>query len=286
VVQRRLTDGGRLYVRVRGFGNSVGAYRLTLERLDPVACDDSLESDDVTPRLVAVGNVDGAAGGPLVETRGLCVGGALSDQDRWAVDVLDFERLVATATTLDGLRLVLQIEDETGAVRARSPIGVGGAAVSAPALVAAGQTERLFVRAFSEQGQIGTYTIRLFKENEGSCPVDRLEPNDTLGTRGPLPADDEVVTICESDEDFFILPGAAGKRAFVDLTFAHGDADLDVQLLGLDGVQILATSDTASDNESLEAILPLDGDYTVRVFSLTSGARARYFITTRLESPE
>lgn len=286
LVQRRLLEGGRLYVRVRGFGNSAGPYRLTLNRLEPVACVDSLEPDDVTPRSVVVGNVDGASPQPLVEDRGLCVGGALGDQDRWAIDVLDFERLVATATTADGLRLVLQIEDAAGAVRARSAIGVGGAAVSAPARVDVGQSERLFVRAFSEQGQIGTYTIRLFKENEGSCPVDRLEPNNTVSGRGPLPADDELVTICESDEDFFILPGSAGKRAIVDLTFAHGDADLDVQLLGLDGVQLLATADSASDNESLETILPLDGDYTIRVFSLTSGARARYFINTRVESPE
>jgi hypothetical protein len=286
VVGRRLVNGGRMYVRVRGFGNSVGPWRLTLTRLGAIACEDTLEPDDVTPRSVVVGNVDGAVNAaPLIEQRGLCQGGALADQDRWAVDVLDFERLVATATT-ENVRLVLQIEDATGAVRARSPIGVGGAAVAANAIAPAGGSETLFVRAFSEQGQVGPYAVRLFKENQGSCPVDAREPNDTVAGRGPLPAPDEVVTICESDEDFFILPGTAGKRATIDLTFAHGDADLDVQLLGLDGTQILGTADSASDNERLEVILPLDGDYTVRVFSLSSGARARYFINASVESPE
>jgi hypothetical protein len=128
--------------------------------------------------------------------------------------------------------------------------------------------------------------VRLFKENQGSCPVDGREPNDTVAGRVALPAVDEVLTICESDEDFFVLTGTAGKRATIDATFAHGDADLDVQLLGLDGSQILATADSASDNEHLEVILPLDGDYTVRVFSLTSGARARYFLNASVESPE
>jgi hypothetical protein len=286
VVGRRLVNGGRLYVRVRGFGNSTGAWRLTFFPLGEIACSDALEPDDRAPRHVVVGNVDGAAStAPLVEQRGLCQGGALADQDRWAVDVLDFERLVATATS-DTVRLVLQIEDADGAVRARSPIGVGGATVSADAIAPIGGSETLFVRAFSEQRQIGPYTMRLFKENQGSCPDDDLEPNDSVARRGPLPAAGEVLTICESDEDFFVLSGTAGKRATIDVTFAHGDADLDVQLLGLDGTQILGTADSASDNEHLEVILPLDGDYTVRVFSLTSGARARYFLNVSVESPQ
>ena len=116
--------------------------------------------------------------------------------------------------------------------------------------------------------------------------VDARERNNSVATRGLLPAVDEVVSICESDEDFYVLPGTAGKKATVDLTFAHGDADLDVQVLGLDGVQILATADSSSDNEHLEALLPLDGDYTVRVFSLSSGARARYFVRAVVESPQ
>jgi hypothetical protein len=290
VVQRRLFDGGRVYVRVRGFANSNGAYTLTLARLAPVGCTDALEAgpdplvvDDTVPRLVVVPNVDGAGGAtPLVQERGLCRGGALPDVDRWAVDVEDFERLVVTATAETGLRLRLTIEDAAGVVLAVSPIGQGGAAVS---LDARGP-ETLFVRAASPGGQLGSYTVRLSKENQGSCPVDAREPNNSVATRGPLPAVDEVVSICESDEDFYVLRGTAGKKATVDLTFAHGDADLDVQVLGLDGVQILATADSSSDNEHLEALLPLDGDYTVRVFSLSSGARARYFVRAVVESPQ
>jgi hypothetical protein len=209
---------------------------------------------------------------------------SVADADRWAVSVLDFERLVASATTSE-LRLVLHIEDDVGAVLARSPIGVGGATVSADATVGVGLSQTLFVRAFSEQGQVGPYTIRLFKENQGSCAPDDAEPNDAITTRKALPSSDALLTICESDEDFFLLTGVAGKRATIDATFSHGDADLDVQLLGLDGRQILATADSASDNEHLEVILPLDGEYTVRVLSLTSGARARYTLSAVVESP-
>jgi hypothetical protein len=284
-VGRRLVNGGRLYVRVRGFGNSVGAWRLTVARLGAITCTDALEPDDAAPRIISVGNIDDDIDDAVVfENRGLCQGGALADADRWAVSVLDFERLVASATTNE-LRLVLQIEDDDGAVLARSPIGVGGATVSADATVGVGLTETMFVRAFSEQAQVGPYAIRLFKENQGSCAPDDAEPNDAITTRSALPSPDTLLTICESDEDFFVLTGVAGKRATIDATFSHGDADLDVQLLGLDGRQILATADSASDNEHLEVILPLDGEYTVRVFSLTSGAKARYTLSAVVESP-
>jgi hypothetical protein len=58
-----------------------------------------------------------------------------------------------------------------------------------------------------------------------------------------------------------------------------------VQLIGLDGRQILATSDSQSDNERIEHVLPLDGDYTIRVFSLSSGEVADYLIDAVLSSP-
>ncbi len=283
VVEQRVQAGGRVYVRVRGFGNSNGPYTMTLERLLPVGCTDTLEPDDDTPRLVVVPNVDGALGAvPLVEERGLCAGGALNDSDRWAIAVEEFERIVAVAVTADpGLRMSLAIENETGAVLKTSAIGQGGAAVSFDATA----TGTLHVRAFSQGGQIGNYTIRLSKENQDGCPQDALEPNNTPATRSALPAPTDVVTICESDEDFYVLSGTAGKKAVIDVTFAHGDGDLDVQLLGLDGVQILGTADSLTDNEHLEVLLPLDSDYTIRVFSLSSGARSRYFLSTTVETP-
>ena len=56
-------------------------------------------------------------------------------------------------------------------------------------------------------------------------------------------------------------------------------------MLGVDGRQILATSDGQSDGEHLEVLLPIDGTYPIRVFSLTSGAQSRYTLSTALVSP-
>ena len=283
VVQQRSIDGGRVYVRVRGFANSNGPYTLRLQRLAPVGCVDAFEPDDVA-RVVVAPNVDSAAApAPYTERRGLCVGGALADVDRWSVTVQDFERLTATVVPVEpGLRLSVRILDAAGVERGQSAIGEDGATVAVDAIA---DEDVLFVEVSSPQGQIGAYDFTLKTRNQDRCPVDDGEPNNTVATRSALPAAAEVVSICESDEDFYVLPGTRGKKVVVDVTFRHGDGDLDVQLLGLDGRQILATADSSSDNEQIVHVLPLDGDYTIRVFSLSSGAVADYFIDTVLLSP-
>ena len=285
VVERRFVTGGRFFVRVRGFANARGPYTLLLEQLAPLVCSDGLEPDDDTPRTLAVPNV--ASGAPVVEQRMLCGSGAVADVDRWQVLVEDFERLVVQARPADAsLRVILTIEDAAGHVLARSPSGTGASSVSFDATT----TGPLFVRAAGAFGQRGRYTVTLSRENQTSCAPDAFEPNDTPATRAALPdavggASDITATICESDEDHYALTGVAGKRAVIDLAFLHGQGDLDLQLLGLDGRQILATSDGQTDDEHIEALLPVDGVYTIRVFSLTSGAKSRYTLSTSLQAP-
>jgi hypothetical protein len=281
IVERRFVEPTTVFVRVRGFGNGRGPYTLQMDRLAPLVCSDAFEPDDDAPRIVQPLNSTASGSAGVVEGRALCSAG-VADADRWAVDLLDFERVVAVAAPDDGdLRVVLTVEDEAGVVLARSPSGQGASSVGFDAVTAG----RVYLRAVGAFGQVGTYTATIRKENRGSCAPDAREPNDTVATAAPLPDVNEVVTICESDEDLFVLPGVAGKRAVVDLAFRHGDGDLDLQLLGIDGRQILATSDSQSDGEHLEVLLPVDGNFTVRVFSLTSGARSRYTLTTALVSP-
>ena len=286
VLHQRFLDDARVFVRVRAFGNSAGRYQLVLNREPPFVCSDALEPDDATPRVITVPNTTASGQAPLVQQRALCGNGALSDVDRWSIDVEDFERLVITARPADDdLRVVLTVEDEAGVVLKRSATGPGPSALGFDA-TASGP---LFVRAAGAFGQIGNYTISLSTENQTDCSPDGLEPNDTVAGRVALVADGTstatAASVCESDEDYYAVDGLAGRRIIIDLTFLHGDADLDLQLLGLDGVQILATSDGQVDGERVEAILPLDGVYTIRVFSLTSGAKTQYGLTTEIVSP-
>ena len=284
-LRQRFLGATRMFVRVRSFANSTGRYRLLINREPPFVCSDALEPDDDAPRLIIAPNTS-AGQAPLVEQRSLCGAGALSDVDRWQVNVEDFERLVVTARPSDeDLRVVLSVENAAGDVLKRSAIGPGPSALGFDATA----TGPLFVRAAGAFGQVGDYQIAFSTENQSGCSPDDFEPNDTVAGRVTLIPDGTSTStaagICESDEDYYAVEGAAGKRIIIDLTFLHGDADLDLQLLGLDGVQILATSDGQVDGERIEAILPLDGIYTIRVFSLTSGARTQYGLTTEIESP-
>lgn len=283
-LQKRFINGGRVLVRVRPFANQRGPYELTLRRLPPFVCSDAFENDDATARAIVVPNtVSGLP--PVSESRAICGNAALPDADRWQVDVEDFERLVVRALPADDdLRVVLAVEDAAGVQLKRSAIGPGASALGfdAPA------TGTYFVRATGAFGQTGNYTVLLSKENQTACAPDAAEPNDTRATLRALPAGDATTftgDICESDEDFFGASASAGKLLTVELSFLHGDADLDLQVLGLVEGQLLATSDGQVDGERLSLIVPADGVYPIRVFALTSGAKAEYTLSTTVTSP-
>ena len=274
ILARRFLVDTTLLVRVKGFANSTGAYTLRIESLPPFLCNDGLEPDDDAPRDIPL--VNGVP--PVSEDRGLCQ----EDDDVWRVVLEDFERLVVAARTTDpDLDIILEVVDGSGAVLRRSPTGRFGTAVTYDSPI----NQTVLVRARGNFGGMGPYSVELMKENQSSCAPDVSEPNDTPGERAALPAAGALRSICQSDADYFAVEGAAGKRLVVDLSFLHADGDLDVMVLGLDGSQILAVADGQADGEHLELILPLDGVYTLRVFSLTSNAKARYTLTTALEDP-
>ncbi|MDP2343120.1 MAG: hypothetical protein Q8O67_19340 [Deltaproteobacteria bacterium] len=286
VLQQRFLDAQRVFVRVRPFANSTGRYQLVLNREPPFVCADDLEPDDDAPRTIVVPNTSATGLAPAVEERSICGPAALADADRWSINVEDFERLVVTARPADDdLRVILSVENAGGDVLKTSAIGPGPSALGFDATTSG----PLFVRATGAFGQVGNYAISLSTENQTDCSPDLLEPNDTVGGRATLvsagTSTSTAASICESDEDYFAIEGTASKRIIIDLSFLHGDGDLDLMLLGLDGLQILATSDGQVDGERIEAILPLDGTYTIRVFSLTSGAKTQYGLTTEIESP-
>ncbi len=283
VLAVRFLEATRVFVRVRGFANTFAPYTIRFALDDGFVCSDAGEPDDEVPEVLVVDNVSAAAGGSaVVEARAVCGNATRPDADRWAIDVEDFERLVVHAVpTTANLRVVLAIEDVDGNVLKRSAIGPGASSVSFDAV----SSTTLFVRATGAFNQQGNYTIDFHKENQTDCAADDFEVNDTVAGRAALIDETTPASICETDEDFYAFEGVAGKVLTIDLTFLHGDADLDLQLLGLDGVQILATSDGQLDNEQIVQTLPLDGTYTIRVFSLTSGAKSQYVLSTDLASP-
>ncbi|MBI1949002.1 MAG: PPC domain-containing protein [Deltaproteobacteria bacterium] len=276
LLRQRFFSAGIVYLRVRGFGYSSGPYTLRVAHEPPFVCaDDAAEPDDDTVSAPVLPL--GGALGP--EARTVCAG----DLDLITTPLEDFERLVVLASYQDAdVELAIDVLDGSGTqVLASAPAATGGAAVSYDAQGA----ETVVVRVSGAGGAIGPYTLSVLKENQLDCAADLGEPNDSVAAATPVPTVGTQLSICESDQDYFTVDGSAGKKLVVDVSFRQGDGDLDVVLLGLDGQQVLAIADGTGDGEHLEHVLPLDGTYTLRVFSLTSGALARYSIATALISP-
>lgn len=276
VVRQRFVAAGTVYVRVRGFGNSTGAYTLTVDHEAPFVCTpDAAEPDGDAGALTPL-----PLGTELPPTaRTMCA----EDTDLLVVPLEDFERLVVSAQYEDSdVELGIDVLDAAGtAVLASSPPATGGAGVSFDAR----DNETVLVRLRGKGGAVGPYTLRLERENQLDCAPDAGEPNNTVVGAGALREAGELLTICESDQDFFVVDGTAGKKLVVDASFRQADGDLDLMLVGIDGEQVLAVADGTADGEHLEVVLPLDGRYTLRVFSLTSGARTRYSLAVTQVTP-
>lgn len=276
ILRRRFVSASTVFVRVRGFGTSTGEYTLTLDKEPPFVCTaDAAEPDDDVAQAQPVAL--NAALPPQART--MCQ----SDDDLLLLPLEDFERVIVRALYEDtDVEIAIEILDATGEnVLATSPPATGGAAVSYDAV----GDETVLARIRGAGGAIGPYTLSVIKENQLECAPDSSEPNDEVVDASELPDPSDLLAICESDQDFFAVEGLADKKLIVDASFRQADGDIDLMLLGLDGAQILAVADGTSDGEHLEFILPLDGTYTLRVFSLTSGAKAPYSLNVVQVSP-
>ncbi len=95
---------------------------------------------------------------------------------------------------------------------------------------------------------------------------DGFEDNDELAAAASLaPGDFEALTLCDGDDDFYVLPLLAGDYITVDVAFEHAEGDVDVRILDL-AEESLAFSTSVSDDESAGVLIEQDGDYFVRVY--------------------
>ena len=276
-VRHRFASASSVYVRVRGFGNDTGDYTLTVTHEPPFVCQaDGQEPDNDTASARTLPLGGGLAG----EAHTMCAG----DADELVVPLEDFERLIVSALYDDAdVELTVDVLDATGTtVLKSSPPATGGAAVAYDAQ----GNETVVVRVTGTGGGIGAYSLDVVKENQLDCAPDALEPNDTVLGRGPLPSSPgQLLSICDNDQDFYAVDGTAGRKLSAHASFRQADGDIDLILLGLDGQQILGVADGTGDGEQLDVLLPLDGTYTLRVFSLTSGTKVRYTLDARVVSP-
>ncbi len=97
-----------------------------------------------------------------------------------------------------------------------------------------------------------------------SCAPDSYDANgnDTREAAASLmfaPAALTGLTLCERDEDWYVLELPAGSSLRVDIAFDHAEGDIDAQLYFDDETSPAVTSLSGSDNERLVA-LPAEGN--------------------------
>ncbi len=92
-------------------------------------------------------------------------------------------------------------------------------------------------------------------------------------------------TLCPGDEDVFAVDATGGKLLIATATFLHSRGDIDIQILNFDGAQVLNSADGIDDTEKAELVVPLDGTYFVRIFSLNVTTNSRYELLIEETSP-
>ncbi|MCP4498860.1 MAG: hypothetical protein GY822_02700 [Deltaproteobacteria bacterium] len=276
VLVYRSRSAADVVVRVKGFGNDNGSYGILLERLAPFICTDDVAEPD--------GDLENATLLPLElvldEERTSCI----QDQDVLEVPLENFQRLVVRTQFLDAeLDLSLSLRNALGEELRVAPQSSGSRSLVYDAI----GTETVFVHIESRFNTQGGYHLDVHRENQAACLPDLAEPNNApTETTGLAPTQSTAYTMCGFDQDFFRVEGNAGKKLTATASFLHSQADIDVQILNFDGVDILGVSDGIADTEEAQAILPLDSTYFVRVFTLTEDVDTRYELVVTQSSPD
>jgi hypothetical protein len=108
--------------------------------------------------------------------------------------------------------------------------------------------------------------------------ADPFEPNDNFETAAVLgtgPVSLSELTITPGDEDFFDWDAARTGNLQVDILFSHAVGDLDLGLFEWWSRRLLASSESATDNESLSYAVIAGQTYFVHVFGF-QGATNTY----------
>lgn len=100
------------------------------------------------------------------------------------------------------------------------------------------------------------------------CVSDGFEENDTLATaRGIATGPISNLFACPGDDDYYSIALGLMDNLSIDLSYAFGEGDLDIELYNPAGV-VVASGHTAASNESIMFVAPSAGTYVVRVYLL------------------
>lgn len=263
----RVVEERTIIVRVRGYHNNKGDYGLQLERLPPFVCPD----EEVTTQNLELTSPYSAT------SLAIC-----RDVPRtYTVTVQPYERLVALASfNRADLTLAMAVLSEDGTQTHQEIIYRNG---QGSITYQPWQEETVQLKVWGYVNTQGEIDLQVFKEAQLSCIDDASEPNDLLAAAVTVPENTPWLTLCENDEDIFMIEALEDKTISARIEFIHADGDLDLILWGIDGVQVLAASDTTNNYEEIVLAAPVTGTYYIRVFSLANDVSARYTLNVDIQ---
>jgi|GEM_PF-996841 len=253
---------GVYYARVhliQDFADAGVQYDLTVGQTPALCGSDAFEPNDslASPSPIIAGAYPGLSVCP-------------TDDDWYSVlasvdDIIDVEALFSN---LEG-DLDLELFDPSGTLVADSATADDDEALQHLASTSGAYV--LHVALVADTGILpgNTYDLTLQVVDTSACTDDGQEENDSLATAAPLnTATLSNLASCPLDEDWFFLPLTTGQDIDVDVLFAHADGDIDLTVYDASG-QLLVSSNTLTDDESVNVIAPADGDYFVAIELVT-----------------
>ena len=252
------TAADTLLVRVELFADAGSlpgnTYELTLGLSAPTCASDTFEPND---------DLGSAAVVTATDYPGLSA--CDSDDDWFRIALLNGESVDfdVAFSTAEG-NIDIELFDGTSSLLADS---TGAGPTEAVSFTAPGDMD-VYLRVFlvSDAGTLpgNGYTLSVAGVAP-TCVPDGFEPNDALIDAAVLPAGTTGnLSVCPSDEDWFGIEVAAGDTLTVDLSFDHGEGDLNLELFDPSGSS-LGSSTSTSDDEQVGLVVAASGPVLVHV---------------------
>lgn len=125
---------------------------------------------------------------------------------------------------------------------------------------------------------ISTLVLSACSDSGTGTPEDPYEPNNDIANATPTTAKSEYEGRL-FDEDWFQINVTTGfERVVANLAFNHANGDIDLELVDAGG-NVLATSESTTNNEQIDFTVSTGGDYYLRVFDFNNGSGNIYALS-------
>ncbi|MDH5711183.1 MAG: pre-peptidase C-terminal domain-containing protein [Gammaproteobacteria bacterium] len=268
--------GGFYLIKVTTYGGYVGAtYDMYWDDVMPAVApptDDLYEENDVRSSAYNL------ASNKLTWLSALSGEGVSNDDDWYAINVVSGETEVQVEATFlhASADINIHLYDAVGTLLASSTSFTDNEVISFDV----GAAGTYYIKVDTNAGNFnGTnYDLRW---NAVAVPTgdDSYESNNTPATAYNLGANEATLLsnllglAISNDADWYLIDVTPGyTRVQINATFSHTSADINIELYDATGTTVLASSNSTTDNESIDYDVGTGGAYLIKVTTLVGSS--------------